>query len=481
MRPAGQGFFDIAVDLDDVFCSAKADCQGASGPLALLHNPRLPGAPRDQTLVMGLTCTAGPNTDTRIHWLDAAIVCGGVTYDLLAAMVDDEPGLQGPIEPTGIGTSSLVFEHAYYLGEQAPYAGLFTNLAIGLDTRFLGLGAHTGCRLEARATVSEGALGATTPANSRYPIVTWDIPLNTGTNTTLTCSQHPLDGGNGLATDYTPITTTGEAIAFTIDGNGAGQVAIADVGYTPPVDPNASFEHARFVTAPQLMVTSDGALRLGYVVDEQPEELQRFIIVDENLQAIGRSAAGPAPWNPIGSYTVTGFVTCANQQFMGTDGATYRFIVADDPGNPPCANFNAMPRSAHLGDFTAVARTSVVTPATFPGTGLTLSLTRQSGTLHMSTEVTGTFGTNPTLVFVDPIYGVTVDIGRVGAQPFNATGPTGPVQVTGCLNNPINVFDNTTRELLVFMVDQPVTCGQVAGFNYATALQSSGFVKIVTP
>ena len=127
MRPAGQGFFDIAVDLDDVFCSAKADCASSTGPLELLHNPRLTGAPRDQTLVMGLTCTAGPDTDTRIHWLDATIVCGGVTYDLLAGMVDNTAGLQGPIEPSGIGTSSLVFEHAYYLGEQAhiPYFILF--------------------------------------------------------------------------------------------------------------------------------------------------------------------------------------------------------------------------------------------------------------------------------------------------------------------------------------------------------------------
>jgi hypothetical protein len=483
MRPAGQGFFDIAVDLDDVFCSAKADCASSTGPLELLHNPRLTGAPRDQTLVMGLTCTAGPDTDTRIHWLDAAIVCGGVTYDLLAGMVDNTAGLQGPIEPSGIGTSSLVFEHAYYLGEQAPYAGVFTNLAVGLDTRFLGLGAHTGCRLEARATVSEGPLGDTTRANSRYPIVTWDIPLNTGNNAALLCSQHPLDGGNGLATAYTPITPTGEPIAFTVDGNGAGQVSIVDVGYTPPPDPNASPEDLGVVTAPHLFITqADGALRLGYVVDSVPTSLQRFIIVDENLQALGRSGAGPSTGSVVGSYTVTAFVNCAGQTFIGTPGATYRFILANEPNNPFCPTFNAQPRSTHLGDFTAIARASVATPASFPSTGLTLTLAAQGGNLHMTTNVTGTLGTNPTVIFADPNFGPALEIGRISAQGFNATGATGPVQLVRCSNGqPINVASPGTREYLAFIVDSPVACGGIAALNFRNTLVSSGFVKLVVP
>ncbi|MFT7582300.1 MAG: hypothetical protein ACI9MR_003982, partial [Myxococcota bacterium] len=42
MRTAGQGFFDIAVSFDDVFCSAKLDCAyGPDDPIELLFDPEL--------------------------------------------------------------------------------------------------------------------------------------------------------------------------------------------------------------------------------------------------------------------------------------------------------------------------------------------------------------------------------------------------------------------------------------------------------
>ena len=63
MRDAEQGFFDIAVNFEDIFCSAKADsCYDADSPITLLYgdddNDTLG---RDHTLVVGFACTAGPD------------------------------------------------------------------------------------------------------------------------------------------------------------------------------------------------------------------------------------------------------------------------------------------------------------------------------------------------------------------------------------------------------------------------------------
>ncbi|MCC6620068.1 MAG: hypothetical protein IT385_02365 [Deltaproteobacteria bacterium] len=55
LRSANRGFVDLAIDIDDVLCSAKFDCQQA-----LLHGPDGKPAP---TLVTGLSCRGtGPDT-----------------------------------------------------------------------------------------------------------------------------------------------------------------------------------------------------------------------------------------------------------------------------------------------------------------------------------------------------------------------------------------------------------------------------------
>jgi len=77
MRDAVQGFFDVAVNFDDVFCSAKVDCTyDAEGqrPIELLFN----GPERDQTAVVALACTggAGEDTATELHVNDVRVECG---------------------------------------------------------------------------------------------------------------------------------------------------------------------------------------------------------------------------------------------------------------------------------------------------------------------------------------------------------------------------------------------------------------------
>ena len=79
MRAAQQGFFDIAVNFEDIFCSAKVDCSyDADGaePIELLFDA---DGNRAQTAVAALACTAGPGSDTGtvLHMNGVRVECGG--------------------------------------------------------------------------------------------------------------------------------------------------------------------------------------------------------------------------------------------------------------------------------------------------------------------------------------------------------------------------------------------------------------------
>ena len=63
MRDAKQGFFDVAVNFEDIFCSAKLDCVEA-----LLHD----GDVRSTTAVMAFACTAGEGQPTTMYLSDVS-------------------------------------------------------------------------------------------------------------------------------------------------------------------------------------------------------------------------------------------------------------------------------------------------------------------------------------------------------------------------------------------------------------------------
>ena len=79
MRDANQGFFDIAVNFEDIFCSSKVDCTTPGEgdeeiPLQLLFHPET--GERHDTIVIGRACTAGPGKETQIHTTPTYITCG---------------------------------------------------------------------------------------------------------------------------------------------------------------------------------------------------------------------------------------------------------------------------------------------------------------------------------------------------------------------------------------------------------------------
>jgi hypothetical protein len=200
-RAATQGFFDVAVVFDDIFCSAKLDCVDEDDqPLLLLHDG---DDGRARTAVVALACTGGPGAvATTLYRSALTVTCSGGT-----AVVDPSAGPGNLGFGSGIsGTDGLLFGAAVYAGtEQLGYNKRYWNVLLGLGP------AATGCTLTATATATSGTFEAsTTPAGNAWPYIDWDVALTNGAGVTV-CAHHPLDGVGleaGVATEYTtsPVT-----------------------------------------------------------------------------------------------------------------------------------------------------------------------------------------------------------------------------------------------------------------------------------
>ena len=202
LRPAAQGFFDVAVSFDDVFCSAKLDCVDSAGqPLRLLFSPD--GGGRVPTAVLAFACTGGVAADTHL-WLDRPeLTCAGTTREL--PVDQDQPGNVFAANPEG-----PLLQLALYRGHEdltdpatgASLAKLYANAAFALDA----LPAGTTCSLHAAATASARAWDARTSPEGTYPILTWTAPL-LADDTGFTCGHLALDASSppapaGVHTSY---------------------------------------------------------------------------------------------------------------------------------------------------------------------------------------------------------------------------------------------------------------------------------------
>ena len=202
MRRAHQGFFDVAVNFDDVFCSAKLDCIG--DPPGFVFDPGT--MRRTASFVLGFACTSGTSAGGRAQptWLylsDVVLTCGGLTpmrLDL-AAVTDD--GNQGPVGPGVV--QWMQFTGHETVGGDA-FDKCYWNVAGGLD-----LAALTGrtCTLTATgAAASTLWPGDTPPADEVRPVITWNVPVLTAG---ALCDAHPLDGdSSGVRTGYLGDATT---------------------------------------------------------------------------------------------------------------------------------------------------------------------------------------------------------------------------------------------------------------------------------
>ncbi len=199
-RRADQGFFDVAVQFRDIFCSAKLDCQTAGGgDLELLHNAD--GA-RDMTVVLGFACTGSLSGTTYLYMDDLVIDCAGQASDVRVA-----PTGLGNVTPTA-NPGDYLFGAAVYRGVEGFAGKAYWNVSLGLDaSHFKTNGA---CTLTTRATASaepfpQEAGGFPLPPGTVYPVIDWQVTLSDGLDPDgrRVCTTHQVDGDDGaVATHY---------------------------------------------------------------------------------------------------------------------------------------------------------------------------------------------------------------------------------------------------------------------------------------
>ncbi|PKN55059.1 MAG: hypothetical protein CVU56_23325 [Deltaproteobacteria bacterium HGW-Deltaproteobacteria-14] len=199
-RQADQGFFDVAVQFRDIFCSAKLDCQKPDGSdLELLHAP---GGARDMTVVLGFACTGSLTGTTYLYMDDLVIDCAGEALDVR-------------VDPTGVGNVTPTANPGAYLFGAAVYRGVegfagkaYWNVSLGLDAATF---THNGaCLLTTRATASaepfpQQAGGFPLPAGTVYPVIDWRVTLSDGLlpDGRRVCTSHQVNGADGgVATNY---------------------------------------------------------------------------------------------------------------------------------------------------------------------------------------------------------------------------------------------------------------------------------------
>ncbi|PKN56840.1 MAG: hypothetical protein CVU56_14060 [Deltaproteobacteria bacterium HGW-Deltaproteobacteria-14] len=203
-RQAQQGFFDVAVELDDVFCAAKLDCvdDTGTGDLELLHNPDT--SARDLTAVVGFACTGGVTGDTYLYMDDPVITC---TRDATSVDIVVDASALGNVDldaDPNANPGGYLFAAGVYRGDEDLYGKSYWNLSLGLDdATFSALGT---CVLRGRATASSTAFpqesgGFPIPAGEVYPVIDWAVTLSDAAGRV--CTTHEVNQPDSdVATTY---------------------------------------------------------------------------------------------------------------------------------------------------------------------------------------------------------------------------------------------------------------------------------------
>jgi len=250
-RPAQQGFFDVAVSFDDLFCSAKVDCRDEDGPLELVHDAS--GA-RVPSLVWAVVCTdgdagTGEATGTHVYMDPVVLDCDGVEYAVA-------PWLgPGNLYPGGVGAPAPLVQAMTFRGVQQLSNGVETidavywNVALGLDAAYFSAQAPGAtCTLKTRATASRGELTGGLPPEGVYPFI--DVAVTVSTGTAVTCTQHPLDGESphdGVATTYSGQDVPAVAFAGVVYRDDLGDLVVGGDACGAGIDdcdPNATCTNA---------------------------------------------------------------------------------------------------------------------------------------------------------------------------------------------------------------------------------------------
>ncbi len=255
MREANQGFFDVAVNFSDIFCSAKVDCRygpSSGAPQgSWIRSVHGSDGKRTATAVMAFACTGGNAPEsagaTHLYASNARVSCDPdndpgtprVSYDVVV----DSPGNVYTTNPDGPIDQAMVFMGAEALSSGGTNLGkVYWNVAIGLDELAPLEGSPAdaapqiadgrGCVLEFTATASEGPLDLDVGnAFLSYPFMVANVQLTDSTGT-LVCDQNPL---NGSESDFTTVYMS--AIPAAISAGWSLNAASAAAGQAAPTTP----------------------------------------------------------------------------------------------------------------------------------------------------------------------------------------------------------------------------------------------------
>jgi|GEM_PF-1794421 len=226
LRQASQGFFDVAVEFEDIFCSAKLDCvaQDGTSPLALVHGP---DGERKPSVVLGFACTTGSaDGDMAMYMTDPVVACGDLRVPI---ELDRGPG---NLWTGGEPVPAPLLQAMVFVGEGrtpnglTPVDWLYLNVALAIDFSQLS----GPCTLSATGTASDHPLdGYTTPAHTAYPFIRWQVDLVDAAGDGYACGLHPLNDplappGEGVFTEYTPIDAPTAFEEGVFEPNGAPRV-----------------------------------------------------------------------------------------------------------------------------------------------------------------------------------------------------------------------------------------------------------------
>ncbi len=256
LRAAKQGFFDVAVNFRDVFCSAKVDCLPE-----FLHSAN---GDRDATVVMAFACTSGSASDgataepTWLYLSAVTLTCVDPTGELPPLVQTIMPG-----SATGPGQQGasppLLSNWAVYNGlEELP--GLdkcYWNYAFGLDRANIGA---RDCTLTATGTASDERLnGGEIAVTQTWPIVDFDVQVFAADGAL--CTNNALDAdGSGVTTAYITPNTDPRPPAFSAElGCGEGTTTPSTLGFECSGGTDMLVQAAAGPSGePAMLVTVDG-------------------------------------------------------------------------------------------------------------------------------------------------------------------------------------------------------------------------------
>ncbi|TNF23547.1 MAG: hypothetical protein EP329_27315 [Deltaproteobacteria bacterium] len=236
MRPAAQGFFDVAVSFNDVFCSAKLDCcddsDGTPGcavdgseDLNLLYDA---AGDRARTVVFGLACTAGAadTGETELLLDPLTLDCTDPYGAAFTADLTIDPAA-GPgnlctagavascaavTAAAGVDADSYLFQVATYRGTELLQSGgvaarkIYWNVALGAAANLGDCRLMTAATADDAADDADGVVDGVVAAGAVYPFVAWDVDLGTcgseqlsfgDPSAAVTVGYTPTDGGGG--------------------------------------------------------------------------------------------------------------------------------------------------------------------------------------------------------------------------------------------------------------------------------------------